>query len=481
MRLGTGLVALVLSVGVLGWVARGQYATYIQDVLTASAVEAVAGATHAVTASVEGRDITLSGLADTQAERDALIAAANAIEGRRVVVDRLEVLPVVSPYALTVIWDGSTVQIEQGQVPNRAAQAALAALGAGDLPLASGAPDGAWGAAAARGLQALQMLEEGALALVGSEVSMSGVAVTPEDGAEVRAVLDRLPDGYRANMGLSYLDDGSPAAYQLHFSPATGAWLEGKLPPGVTAPMLAEALGLADLDNGATQGRVGEPGTVPAALSALGPWLADLEALDVAVGPEGVEVDAGIGAGGDPDLVAAALGEAIGADAALTVHAVLPEAEQGATRLNAITGRTEILSGRHWLPQHDFEPGPETCPAMAETVLAESRIGFVTGSAQLDARAQGAINALSAVLRPCLRATDLAVEIGGHTDSTGNPDSNLALSLQRARAVREALILRGLPVVRLSAAGYGAAEPIADNDTEEGRAANRRTALRWIE
>jgi outer membrane protein OmpA-like peptidoglycan-associated protein len=481
MRLGTGLVALGLAVVVLGWFGRAEYATHMQTVLTASAEAAVEGSVHDVAVTIEGRDITVSGLADGVAEHDALIAALDAVRGRRVVNDALEVLPSVEPYRLTAIWDGSALQIEEGHAPTRTAQETLAALGAGTLPLAAGAPDRAWGGAAARGVQALSMLEQGQMALVGTRLSMAGVARTPEDGAALRAVLDQLPEGYRADMGVSYLDDGSPAAYQLHYTPAAGAWVEGKLPPGVTPPMLAEALGLGAIDNGATQGLTGDAGRVPEALAALAVWLTDLEALDIDVGPEGVQVDAGIGMGGDAELVSSALAEALGPDVALTVNRVEPAAQNGETRVNAATGGTEMLRGRYWLPMIDFAPGPETCPAEADAVLTEHRIGFVSGSARLDARAQRAVNALAAVLRPCFRETGLDVEIGGHTDSTGDVESNRTLSLERARAVREALIMRGLPVVRLTAAGYGAEQPIADNDTDAGRAANRRTALRWIE
>jgi OOP family OmpA-OmpF porin len=79
-----------------------------------------------------------------------------------------------------------------------------------------------------------------------------------------------------------------------------------------------------------------------------------------------------------------------------------------------------------------------------------------------------------------LADTDLNVEIGGHTDSQGGEDLNQELSSARADAVRAALIARGATDDAIVAKGYGEAEPIADNETAEGRAANRRTTITWF-
>jgi outer membrane protein OmpA-like peptidoglycan-associated protein len=70
------------------------------------------------------------------------------------------------------------------------------------------------------------------------------------------------------------------------------------------------------------------------------------------------------------------------------------------------------------------------------------------------------------------------IEIGGHTDSTGPRGLNVRLSRERARSVRQYLLGRGIPPARLGATGYGPDHPIADNETEEGRAANRRVEFK---
>ena len=69
------------------------------------------------------------------------------------------------------------------------------------------------------------------------------------------------------------------------------------------------------------------------------------------------------------------------------------------------------------------------------------------------------------------------MEIAGHTDSTGSESGNLRLSQERADAVLAALRAEDLPLPGLTARGYGEADPVADNGTADGRAANRRIAF----
>jgi len=72
------------------------------------------------------------------------------------------------------------------------------------------------------------------------------------------------------------------------------------------------------------------------------------------------------------------------------------------------------------------------------------------------------------------------IEIAGHTDNAGNDNDNLKLSFQRAEAVKAWLIKKGIQPGRLTANGYGASQPVADNATEEGRRKNRRTEVRIL-
>jgi OOP family OmpA-OmpF porin len=71
----------------------------------------------------------------------------------------------------------------------------------------------------------------------------------------------------------------------------------------------------------------------------------------------------------------------------------------------------------------------------------------------------------------------VVVEVAGHTDSTGSETYNQGLSERRANSVKDYLTSQGVTATRLSAKGYGEAQPVASNDTKEGRAENRRVEL----
>ncbi len=73
------------------------------------------------------------------------------------------------------------------------------------------------------------------------------------------------------------------------------------------------------------------------------------------------------------------------------------------------------------------------------------------------------------------------IELGGYTDNIGSDQKNLLLSLERAKSIVEYLISKGIDTSRLEAKGYGAEDPIAENDSEEGRQQNRRTEVKILD
>lgn len=103
------------------------------------------------------------------------------------------------------------------------------------------------------------------------------------------------------------------------------------------------------------------------------------------------------------------------------------------------------------------------------------RTTFETDSATLRAQSREQLSNVAAILKayPSLR-----VKIGGYTDNSGDAAANQRLSQSRAESVMNELVTMGVSPSRLEAEGYGAQHPIADNATAEGRAKNRRVALR---
>lgn len=106
--------------------------------------------------------------------------------------------------------------------------------------------------------------------------------------------------------------------------------------------------------------------------------------------------------------------------------------------------------------------------------LNVSIINFATGSAAVPSFNRAVLQQAATVIKQLPAGT--VIEIGGHTDNTGDPASNMQLSLQRAEAVRQVLIQDGVNPAMLTAHGYGETKPVASNDTPEGRFENRRIA-----
>jgi OOP family OmpA-OmpF porin len=73
-----------------------------------------------------------------------------------------------------------------------------------------------------------------------------------------------------------------------------------------------------------------------------------------------------------------------------------------------------------------------------------------------------------------MRCPTARIEIAGHTDAAGEDGFNQALSEKRAQAVLDYLVKAGLPADRFTAVGYGSTQPVAANDSNEGKAQNRR-------
>jgi outer membrane protein OmpA-like peptidoglycan-associated protein/uncharacterized protein YidB (DUF937 family) len=115
---------------------------------------------------------------------------------------------------------------------------------------------------------------------------------------------------------------------------------------------------------------------------------------------------------------------------------------------------------------------PGYAPPDLTSALNMEIINFSTGSAQIPEYSMVFLNTAAGVIK--MAPAGMVIEIGGHTDNTGDPAANLALSQQRANAVRAYLIQQGVPDAQITAKGYGDTRPVASNDTDEGRFRNRR-------
>ena len=112
----------------------------------------------------------------------------------------------------------------------------------------------------------------------------------------------------------------------------------------------------------------------------------------------------------------------------------------------------------------------------AENGLINLKIEFTSGSARLTERAKKQILEIAGALQSEALINE-KIMITGHTDNIGSAKANLALSQQRALAVKQALVNLGIDKFRLNARGRGESEPLADNQNAAGRARNRRVTL----
>ncbi len=103
-----------------------------------------------------------------------------------------------------------------------------------------------------------------------------------------------------------------------------------------------------------------------------------------------------------------------------------------------------------------------------------SGILFGTNSATLTPAATGNIDEMAATL---LKYADTNIVVEGHTDATGSDAINQPLSERRAQAVANELMAKGVDTSRITNTGYGAKQPVADNASADGKAANRRVEV----
>lgn len=438
--------------------------------------------------------------------RVTVIATADTDTGRRLLEARLEAerpaevqisldisapRPVITPFAVDYIYaDGvghftncaAETVADVVEIGVAARQVGLS--GEPDCKVGLGAPSPEWAEAVRHGLAALGEMGSGRFAIRDIEAVLTGPAdIDPERLSAIGARLDaELPDVFSLSTvkppRMETLADGQ-RIYAPRFNAALAEdgslRLEGALQNATSRDAVESYAAALFGHDRVTNATVidpdlpeGWPGRVLVGIAAL----AELTQGRLEVTPDQVSVS---GAGSEPSVnatVAALLTAKVGDGAAVDVHykaQPIPAPAAG--------GDPEAFSPIARGGAGSATADPAAVAACAEeiaAILETSSIEFSTGSSEIEAESRGIILAIADVLRACPGAS---FEIAGYTDSQGRAEVNQRLSAERAEAVAEELRAAELPGLELTATGYGAADPIADNATAEGRARNRRIAF----
>jgi outer membrane protein OmpA-like peptidoglycan-associated protein len=131
-------------------------------------------------------------------------------------------------------------------------------------------------------------------------------------------------------------------------------------------------------------------------------------------------------------------------------------------------------------PAQPSKPTPQRAPpSAAGSVVAGilPDVGFEPGTARLTASSYQALDSVATLL---LADKSVRIEIGAHSDRTGSPADNLRLTTLQAEAVRDYLVVKGVPYQQVLARGYGSSVPLTPDNTQRGLAANRRVEIRPV-
>ncbi len=386
------------------------------------------------------------------------------------------------PLQFAMDWDGTTATAD-GKLPADFTLSGPAGTTVEPTGTTSFRPDadGAFTANANAGVAALASLNDGSLTVTETSIALTGTATSPQVNADLDAILANAAPGTEITRDFTFLDDGSPASWVLDYDAANGGSIEGRLPTTLEVSDLSDALGVPEIE-GETSVALADDTAGPAVeiLTAVSGYLPEIETLKLSRDGDGTVLDMVMAPGVDVDLVAADLSERLPSDAAFSIAGTENLPQQGAYRVNAATGLGEVYLNGFWIPDLNFVTSIEGCGEQTALQMQNGGINFLSGSARLDATSVRVINALAAIAVPCVEA-DLELEVAGHTDASGDAGLNQTLSEDRAATVRAALIARGVPERAITSVGFGASQPIADNETPEGRAENRRTEIEWFE
>ncbi|MBN2905352.1 MAG: OmpA family protein [Rhodobacteraceae bacterium] len=426
--------------------------------------------------SINARRVAVTAISDSQAEKQRLERDLRraAPKGLVLALDISAPRPVIAPFSLRFLMDDEGARFDACAADtDAAAERILAAakqagmIAPAECPLGLGVPAPSWGAAVERGIAALATLGAGSLTFSDADVTLiaapgTDTALFEKTAAELEADLPDLfvlhavlPDPVKV--------DGTggptgPAEFVATLSPEGLVQLRGRVPDALVREA-AESYARARFGRDKVYAAMRIDPNLPEG------WplrvLAGLEALSN-LRNGSVIVQAGY-----LQLTGLTMDDTATARVSRMLSDRLGEAQN-----------FEIdIDYREPPKTEETRPTAEACVAQIGEILAGQKIIFSPGSTMLEGDSVRVVDQIADVLRGCPGAE---IEIGGHTDSQGREEMNQQLSQARAEAVLTALMARRVLTSNLTAKGYGESNPIADNDTEEGREANRRIEFRLI-
>ncbi|MEM9211960.1 MAG: OmpA family protein, partial [Pseudomonadota bacterium] len=448
----------------------------------------------AVRIVAEALSIAETGTAEIESSTVAFSAAAPTLEDQDIIQEIFEKLPegyrigaltVTVPPAVPYIFNASKTDdgiVYEGYVPTNALRTDFADFIGQDsaeaLDRRAGMPDGFWPDFVKEGIAAIGALERGEMRIEDRTMRLSGLVANPVMEGVIKSALSDLPAGYAAEFDLELEDDGQPTSLALAYQDGS-LDVSGKAPQGLDLNMIQSLLSVDDISGAPRASVLDGLDFYRNRLAGLRAILPNFSQFNATFS----EVDTKISAVGKPGLslapVEAQLISLFGEDADVTLQETSLDVEAGTVRTNELTGLLEIFRDGFWQPFRSESEVLANCSSRVSNILSDAKIEFATASSEIDPTSFELIDELADIMADCLANTTAQVLVGGHTDSDGDAAANLQLSEARANAVRDALLSRGIPATRVTATGFGETNPIASNDTAEGRAQNRRTTFVW--
>lgn len=398
-----------------------------------------------------GRDIELSAKAFTEQGRRGALAIAETVRGVRRVNDQTVLLPWTSPFTWSARREVTRIVLG-GEVPlpeTRTSLNDIARRSGGSIEVVDqmrysrGAPAN-FDAATRLLAGELARLSSGEIKLADTKATLNGMARELGDRELIMLALRDLPAGFTTEVNIQ----APPYVFQANKDPVTSIVTFSGYAPDNVRRQIVTAAGrkfFSDIIIDGLRVALGAPaGFANAVTVALG----DLSRLSTG---SLVIADRTVKLTGD------AFYEAAATQIRDTLQSRLPEGWQAETEISV-----KPLAGA---------VDSAVCQRLFSDLLARGRIRFESGSATIDPDSASLLDQLVAI---AMRCPTTLVEIAGHTDADGDDAANLSLSQRRARAVVDYMTVAGLSGERLMAVGYGRTQPIASNDTEEGKTQNRR-------